>query len=635
MATQVQNRRGTTAEHSTFTGANGELTVDTTKKTVVVHDGTTAGGAPLLRENGSQNAVTTGTSTAASFIPTSSTVPTNGVYLPAANTIGLATNSNGRVFVDSQGRVGIGTTAVNAPLHVSNGGAAGLEFYPATYEIQAYNRSTSAYGLARYNAAGHQFAVSATEAARIDSSGRLLVGKSSASSSATFQANTPNVFIAGGDNGFLIENTATKTYPSSGIFSVSVGLHQDIQIGTNQTIPTALNGSSIRGIYNRLIKSDGTNTDITGVGITGINNIIEWNDANLARQLSGNSNLLLVSGTSASGSTFINGSVNNINITNPSNTTISGLRLTGTSANINLGTYGSTAQTITASTLIGLLAGFQCPHNQVGKNLSITTAYGVRAFLSFGDNFNGYDGSNCVTTITNLYQFEGTGYLAARGAGSTTTVTNLYGLFLGQPTTDAGTTITNNWGIYQNWSSAKNWFAGASNQFPNVTTTASGANAFLDSADSNRLYRSTSSIVYKKDVEDLDHALADNIHQFRPVWYRSKCENDCQDWSWFGLIAEEVAAIEPRLVHYGYQEDAYELIDITDTVELQPDDPRRESGQETEEVTKQERRLKSDAQKVPNGVAYDRLTVLLLDVVQRQEDRIKDLEARLIALESA
>lgn len=47
MATQIQRRRGTTAQHSTFTGALGELTVDTDKKTVVVHDGITAGGYPL------------------------------------------------------------------------------------------------------------------------------------------------------------------------------------------------------------------------------------------------------------------------------------------------------------------------------------------------------------------------------------------------------------------------------------------------------------------------------------------------------------------------------------------------------------------------------------------------------------
>jgi len=50
MSTQVQFRRGTTAEHSTFTGAVGEVTVDTTKDTAVVHDGSTAGGIPLARE---------------------------------------------------------------------------------------------------------------------------------------------------------------------------------------------------------------------------------------------------------------------------------------------------------------------------------------------------------------------------------------------------------------------------------------------------------------------------------------------------------------------------------------------------------------------------------------------------------
>ena len=47
MARQVQFRRGTTAQTSSFTGAVGEVTVDTDKDTVVVHDGSTAGGPPL------------------------------------------------------------------------------------------------------------------------------------------------------------------------------------------------------------------------------------------------------------------------------------------------------------------------------------------------------------------------------------------------------------------------------------------------------------------------------------------------------------------------------------------------------------------------------------------------------------
>ena len=47
MSKQVQLRRGTTAQHATFTGAAGEVTYDTDRKCLVVHDGVTAGGLPL------------------------------------------------------------------------------------------------------------------------------------------------------------------------------------------------------------------------------------------------------------------------------------------------------------------------------------------------------------------------------------------------------------------------------------------------------------------------------------------------------------------------------------------------------------------------------------------------------------
>jgi hypothetical protein len=48
--TQVQRRRGSTAEHATFAGAVGEVTVDLTKKTLVVHDGVTPGGFPVASQ---------------------------------------------------------------------------------------------------------------------------------------------------------------------------------------------------------------------------------------------------------------------------------------------------------------------------------------------------------------------------------------------------------------------------------------------------------------------------------------------------------------------------------------------------------------------------------------------------------
>ena len=49
MATAVQFRRGTATEHDAFTGLEGDVTVDTTNKTLRVHDGSTAGGTKLAK----------------------------------------------------------------------------------------------------------------------------------------------------------------------------------------------------------------------------------------------------------------------------------------------------------------------------------------------------------------------------------------------------------------------------------------------------------------------------------------------------------------------------------------------------------------------------------------------------------
>ena len=49
MATAIQRRRGTSTQHGSFTGLAGEITIDTTNNTVVVHDGSTAGGHRLAK----------------------------------------------------------------------------------------------------------------------------------------------------------------------------------------------------------------------------------------------------------------------------------------------------------------------------------------------------------------------------------------------------------------------------------------------------------------------------------------------------------------------------------------------------------------------------------------------------------
>ena len=48
MPTQLQLRRGTSAQNDSFTGAAGELSIDTDTENIRVHDGSTAGGQEII-----------------------------------------------------------------------------------------------------------------------------------------------------------------------------------------------------------------------------------------------------------------------------------------------------------------------------------------------------------------------------------------------------------------------------------------------------------------------------------------------------------------------------------------------------------------------------------------------------------
>lgn len=54
MPTALQFRRGTTAQNNSFTGALGEISIDTQLDTIRVHDGSTAGGFELVQKAATQ-----------------------------------------------------------------------------------------------------------------------------------------------------------------------------------------------------------------------------------------------------------------------------------------------------------------------------------------------------------------------------------------------------------------------------------------------------------------------------------------------------------------------------------------------------------------------------------------------------
>lgn len=114
MTTALQLRRGTTSQHSTFTGANGEVTVDTTKKTAVVHDGSTAGGVPLATEAQVNARVRTDTA-AQGLNATQKLNARTNIDVPAtADVLALAGGTlTGDLLINSTGRLRIpaGTVA--------------------------------------------------------------------------------------------------------------------------------------------------------------------------------------------------------------------------------------------------------------------------------------------------------------------------------------------------------------------------------------------------------------------------------------------------------------------------------------------------------------------------------------------
>ena len=91
MSTRVQWRRGNTAQTATFTGAVAEITVDTDKNVVVVHDGVTAGGHPAPTIEFTQAAFNKANAGFEAVNTLSQSSLTNGSYTFSLNSDGSVT----------------------------------------------------------------------------------------------------------------------------------------------------------------------------------------------------------------------------------------------------------------------------------------------------------------------------------------------------------------------------------------------------------------------------------------------------------------------------------------------------------------------------------------------------------------
>jgi hypothetical protein len=188
MATQVQFRRGTTSQNNAFTGAQGEITVDTDVYALRIHDGTTAGGK---------------------VVPTLTATQTF-----TNKTFGSGNTWNGNVIGLTYGGTGAAITAVAGAVAYSTGSVLGLSAAGTSGQVLTSGGTSAPTWI---NASGITVgtATNATNATNIagGSAGYLV-----------YQSDTnTTAFITPGTDGYLLKSTGASTAPTWIAPSLTIG----------------------------------------------------------------------------------------------------------------------------------------------------------------------------------------------------------------------------------------------------------------------------------------------------------------------------------------------------------------------------------------------------------------------------
>jgi len=116
----------------------------------------------------------------------------------------------------------------------------------------------------------------------------------------------------------------------------------------------------------------------------------------------------------------------------------------------------------------------------------------------------------------------------------------------------------------------------------------------LDNANGGMMVVATSARRHLKNIEAVSFDATNSVYDLKPVWYRSKTNNAPDGHSHYGFVADDVAAIDPRLVTYSTDD---------------------------------------EGQKQPETVNDHAVIALLVSAVKSQRDTIADLTARIETLE--
>jgi hypothetical protein len=622
--------------------------------------GFTEGGVEALRlnANGQTSTSIAGTASLPSFTRTGD--ENTGIFFPAADTIAFTEGGVESMRIDSSGNVGIGTTTMTGRLNV--GGSANPNIYSlSTGGISTVMASVDTFAAGILGTVSNHpqvFYTNNTERMRINAVGDVGIGTPSPSTKLTVLTATNGgilvtdgtyngIMYASGLGGIVAGTTSAHPYILFANNAERMRITSAGNVGIGTSSPT-----DVLDVRGGIRSTDGT----TSSRLISFSNACFFGtltDAPIVFQVNNTERMKLDTngnvgiGTSSpqgrmtlQGAAGTNGISQGLGLLYSTGTAFGALGLNNSSGWPQLMARANAG--ITFHTNSDLLTTNERMRIDSAGNVCINTT-GAGQIFNIQGGIQLYGDANTRGIYWNMYGVN-SNYIDVNGAvdgnimrfGTTNTermrIDSSGNVLIGSTTTSYKLSVLNPSGADRNLiqvgiSGITNGFTAtfinSSNsmayRFTSLTTTVNAANAYLEGSDGERLYRSTSSMRYKKDIESIEQPYSDAVLNLRPVWYRSKAEKDKTDWSWYGLIAEEVAEIEPRLVHWSYLDSDYDVIEENGSIKKTP---------------------KADAKLVPDGVQYDRVAVLLLDVVKRQEQAIQEqqtlienLTTRLNALE--
>lgn len=406
MPTVLQLRRGTTAEHSTFTGAEGEVTVNTTKDTIVVHDGSTQGGFEIALADATNLDLS---SVGQSIIPStdvtydlgSSSKRWNDIYL-AGNTIDLG---GSKISKDSNGDIEVKDSSDN-PVKIK---AKEIELDDSDADSTFKTVLKKVSGKMKFVKVNRSTGAESTDAETVDLSGVDTDDLSEGSTNLyytdarvkTYLAAVDQDIVPDGDNtrslgsasyqwqdvfvgpGSLYVNGQQVVSDNSGTITISADANQNVSVQTSGSGDIELDptGTGIIQVKGALQVQDGNNiTNSAGNAITFGNQIAvdsltsKTADTDLTLSGNGTGNVSVSDGLSVGGALTVTGDLT----VNGTTTTINSTTLTVDDKNIVLasGAADSSAADGSGISIDGASATFTYSHTgtkwTMNKALDIT-----------------------------------------------------------------------------------------------------------------------------------------------------------------------------------------------------------------------------------------------------------------------